>query len=234
VEKVKAQSENPKFKMKNRPFVTIKYAQTLDGKIADQRGKSKWISGPPARKFAHRLRTRHQAILVGVNTVIKDDPLLTVRLVKGKNPLRIILDSQLRLPLKAKVINRKMATGTMIATTRKASRKKVELLKKRGVKLLFIPGSNGNVDLHKLLNVLKSLKIKSILVEGGSKVITSFLKDKLVDRMVVVLSSKIMGKGIEAIGDLKVSDINKIFNFRFKRIEKIGQDLVLTINLNNI
>ncbi len=214
---------------RTRPFITIKYAQTIDGKIADQKGNSRWISGIPARRYAHRLRARHQAILVGINTVIKDNPLLTVRRVKGKQPLRIILDTQLRLPLKAKIINSEMAGGTIIVTTRKASKKRAELLRKRGVKIVFVPvDKDGEVDLYKLLSFLKSLKIKNVLVEGGSKIITSFIKNKLADRMVVIISPKIMGKGIEAIGNLGTSDISKSLNLKFEKIEKIGRDLILT------
>jgi len=213
---------------RNKPFVTIKYAQTLDGKIADQKGQSRWISGREARKFAHQLRAEHQAILVGVNTVIKDDPLLTVRLVKGKNPLRIILDSRLRTPPGSRIIKGAGKVPIIIATTARAPKRKIKLFQKRGIRIIVVPGGKaGGLDLTKLLIFLGKLKIKTLLVEGGSKIITSFLKKKLVGRLIVVIAPRILGKGLAAIGDLEISGINKSLKFKLEEVKKTGKDLII-------
>ena len=119
-----------KFKKTHLPFVTLKFAQTLDGKIATKTGDSRWISSLSSRRLAHRLRSIHQAVLVGVDTIIKDDPQLTARLVKGRNPLRIVVDSRLRSPLKAKVFNTQKDTKTILATTSRANNKKIKQLEK--------------------------------------------------------------------------------------------------------
>ena len=223
------QNYNAKFKMgKNRPFVTIKYAQTLDGKIAVPSGHSRRISGPEARRFVHKLRTQHQAILVGVNTVIKDNPLLTVRLVKGKNPIRIILDSKLRIPLEAKVVSQTRQARTIIVTTKSAPKRKIELFRRRGIEVLLIPGNKkGWINLQKLLTLLGKLEIKSLLVEGGSRIITSFLKERLADRLIVIIAPEIMGRGVEAIDRREISDIAQSLNFKFKKVKKMGRDLVI-------
>src|SRR3989304_5529334 len=115
-----------------RPSVAVKFAQTLDGYIATVTGDSKWISSPESRRFAHRLRAQHDAVLVGINTVLKDDPRLDVRLVKGKNPLKVILDGKLRTPLSAKVVKLRPAKTIIVATTR-ASRRKIRQFEKQGV-----------------------------------------------------------------------------------------------------
>src|SRR3990172_7241806 len=129
-----------------RPFVTVKFAQTLDGYIATVTGDSKWISSPESRRFAHRLRAQHDAILIGINTVLKDDPRLDVRLVKGKNPLKVILDRKLRTPPTAKVVKLWPAM-TIIAVTKQASRRRIRQFEKMGVKILLLPANkNGLVD----------------------------------------------------------------------------------------
>ena len=224
---------NAKFKKKNL-FVTVKYAQTLDGKIAVRSGLTRRISGPEALRFVHKLRARHQAILVGVNTVIKDDPLLTVRLVKGKNPIRIILDSRLSTPLKAKIVSQTRQARTIIATTKLAPKRKIELFRKQGVEIFFVPGDKkGRINLRKLLTLLRKLEIKSLLVEGGSKVITSFLREHLADRLIVIIAPEIMGRGLEAIGGREISDIAQSLSFKFERSEKMGRDLVVTAKIGS-
>ncbi|MEA3369336.1 MAG: RibD family protein [Candidatus Ratteibacteria bacterium] len=218
-----------KYRMKRKPFVTIKYAQTLDGKIAARSGRSCRISGPEALGFVHKLRAQHQAILVGVNTVIKDNPLLTVRLVKGRSPIRIILDSGLRTPLESKLILQGRQTRTIIAATKLAPKRKIELFRRRGIEVLLVPGNKkGRVNLRKLLGFLRKLKIKSLLVEGGSKVITSFLKEGLADRLIVIIAPEIMGRGLETVGGREISDIAQLPEFKFEKVQKMGRDLVVT------
>ena len=220
--------------LKKTPVVTIKFAQTVDGKIADRKGNSRWISGPEALKFAHKLRVKNQAVLVGVNTVLKDDPLLTVRRVKGNNPIRIIVDSKLRTPLEAKVAQVNAKAQTIIATTKQASKRKRRLFQKKGVKLLLIPeNSQGRVDLGKLLVRLGKLGIKNLLVEGGSEIISSFLKHKLAKKLIVIIAPKILGKGLSSINEVGVFNIKHSLVIKLVKVKRIGRDLLLIATLKD-
>src|SRR5664280_2249535 len=148
------------------PFVTIKYAQTLDGRIATATGQSQWISSAPSLKFTHKLRAQHDTVLVGVGTVIKDNPELTVRLVRGRNPLRVIVDSALKIPAKSKVLQNLSQNKTIIATIKKANDPQFKRLIKLGAEIITIDADKqGNVDLKKLFKILAARGISSILVE---------------------------------------------------------------------
>lgn len=211
----------------SRPFVTVKFAQTLDGRIATRTGDSKWISSLESRRLAHRLRSQHDAVLVGVNTVIKDNPRLNVRLVKGKNPIKVIVDSKLRIPLKAKLLRGKAGKTNIIAATRKASSKRIIQFQKLGVRVLTVPvNRDGQVDLKKLLRLLREQNIRTMLVEGGGKIITSFLKQHLVDRMVVITAPKILGEGLESVGDFTERGLKRI-GFSKVKVYQSGEDIVI-------
>ncbi len=210
------------------PYVTVKWAQTLDGKIATTQGRSRWISSPESLKFAHRLRATHDAILVGVNTVIKDKPELTTRLVKGRNPVRVILDSQLRIPLDAKVLANQAAAKTLVAAIPAAPTKKLAALKKIGIEVLIVPpDSNGHVDLKALLKMLAQRQISSVLVEGGAETITSFLRLGLADKIIAIIAPRIMGQGTDAVGDLNITDISRALKLTFTRVYRSGVDIVM-------
>ncbi|MCI0530406.1 MAG: RibD family protein [candidate division Zixibacteria bacterium] len=213
-----------------RPSVTIKFAQSLDGRIATLSGDSKWISGPKARAFAHRLRSQHQAVLVGINTVLKDNPRLTVRLAKGKNPVKVILDSRLRVPLSAHVVRHGSRGRTIVAVTKQAPLSKIRKLQAKGLKILLIPsGKEGGVSLKRLLAELKKAGIQSVLVEGGAKVITSFLKERLAYRLIVITAPKIIGKGIDGINFFTPSI--RLAGFERSKIYKLGDDIVSDVQL---
>jgi diaminohydroxyphosphoribosylaminopyrimidine deaminase/5-amino-6-(5-phosphoribosylamino)uracil reductase len=215
-----------KFMSTGIPFVTLKFAQTLDGRIATSTGDSKWISGEKFRKLAHKMRATHDAVLVGIDTVLADDPELTVRLVKGRNPTRVILDSRLRIPPKAKVLT--SDAPTIIAATPGADEKKLSRLREMGMEVLVVAqGEKGEVDLKELLKMLAERNISSVLVEGGGGVITSFLRQKLVDKMVVAIAPKIMGKGIEAVGDLNIRDASQSLKLDFQKVYRLGEDVVI-------
>jgi diaminohydroxyphosphoribosylaminopyrimidine deaminase/5-amino-6-(5-phosphoribosylamino)uracil reductase len=210
------------------PFVTVKYAQTLDGRIATRSGRSRWISSPPSLRFAHRLRSFHDSILVGAATVVKDDPELTCRLVKGRNPRRVIIDSTLRIPLSSKVLLDQNRAKTTIFTTAGAHRQKLRTLGDRGVDVRVAEGdSSGHIDLRKLLKALGREGVSSVLVEGGAGVITAFLGAGLVDRLVVITAPKVLGKGIEAVGDLGIDDLDRAVRFEIKKIIRSGDDIVI-------
>jgi len=210
------------------PFVTLKFAQTLDGRIATAAGHSRWISSPASLKFAHALRAAHDAILVGSGTIFKDDPELTVRLVNGRNPVRIVVDARLRLPLDARVLQNQDKAKTIVATTEAASRKKREALDKMGIETILVERDRQqHVDLDKLIIELGRRDISSLLVEGGARVITSVLRQRLADRVIVVIAPKIVGKGIEAVGNLGIRVMEDAMKISVRQVIRRGGDLIL-------
>ncbi|PKN98407.1 MAG: riboflavin biosynthesis protein RibD [Chloroflexi bacterium HGW-Chloroflexi-5] len=210
------------------PFVTVKYAQTLDGRIATTAGQSQWISSPASLKFAHQLRAEHDAILVGIGTVLKDNPSLTVRMVRGRNPLRIIVDACLDVTTKFNVMQDLSQTPTLIATTRSPSDPAFQKLVKAGAELVSVRSNKRNhANLKQLLHHLAARNISSVLIEGGSQIITSALKDNLVNRLVTIIAPKILGKGIEAIGDLNIRDLKEAKKLSLKSVTKKGVDVIM-------
>jgi diaminohydroxyphosphoribosylaminopyrimidine deaminase/5-amino-6-(5-phosphoribosylamino)uracil reductase len=210
------------------PLVTLKFAQSLDGRIATKTGRSQWISSPETLRLAHKLRSVHDGVLVGIGTVLADDPSLTVRHIKGQNPHRIVVDSTLRIPLKAKILNDEDVDRTIIVATEGVNRKKAQSLHHLGAEILWAAKDRrGGVDMHDLLAQLGRMGITSILVEGGSKIITSFLREGLADKMVIVMAPKLIGKGIEALGDLKIRDLRKALRVFEMKTRRLGQDIVI-------
>ena len=210
------------------PLVTLKFAQTLDGRIATASGDSQWISSEEFQKLAHRLRAVNDAVLVGINTVLADDPQLTVRLVRGKNPTRIILDPGLRTPLKSKIVRACDVAPVIIATTEQADTQKASQLRGLGVEVLEVQSdASGCIDLKHLLQALGERNISSLLVEGGAKVITSFLHQKLADKVVAALAPKILGKGIDAVGELDIIRISQALKLTLQKISRVGNDIVI-------
>jgi diaminohydroxyphosphoribosylaminopyrimidine deaminase/5-amino-6-(5-phosphoribosylamino)uracil reductase len=174
------------------PFVTLKIAQTLDGKIATASGESKWITGEQARAEGHRLRNSNDAILVGINTVLNDNPSLTTRIPGGRDPLRVIVDSRLRIPLNAKVITQRSSAKTCIATLDTMPKGKLVKLLDAGAEILLASGREGRVDLKDLMKMLGSFGITSVLIEGGAEVNASALKSGIVDKVVLFIAPKLM------------------------------------------
>lgn len=205
------------------PYVTLKTAMTLDGKIATSTGESKWITGPEAREDVHRLRHEHDAILVGIGTVLKDDPKLTTRLPEGgKNPIRIILDSKLRTPLHSNIMTDDSAeTWLIIGENAKKDR---SVYNKRHVKLIEMANTN---HLHELMVRLGELGIASLFVEGGATVNNSFLTAKLVNQLIVYMSPTVIG-GSDAPTSFEgdgIPYLKDALQLDYKSIEQIGKDL---------
>ena len=216
-----------KFVKTGMPYITVKYAQTLDGRIATKSGDSQWISSEASRRYVHRLRSINQGIMVGAGTVVADNPQLTVRHVRGKNPFRIIVDSKLRIPIKSSVLTDANACLTIIATTSAAPAAKIAAVKKQGAEIWVVKKErDGRVSLRDLLRKLGKREIMSVLVEGGSEIITSLLKAGLVDKMIIPIAPMIVGKGLEAIGDLNINKINKAIRFTSFKTMKKGDDII--------
>jgi len=210
------------------PFVTLKFAQTLDGRIASASGDSRWISSEPSLKFAHKLRSYNDAVLVGIGTVLQDDPQLTVRRVKGRNPVRVAIDSSLRIPLNSKVLKEQEAARTIIAATPDADKGKHTALLRQGIEVITTGKDGaGRVDIGDLLKKLGEMNISSVLIEGGAEVITSMIRNKLVDKYIVIIAPRIMGKGIDAIGDLGTPTAGSSLKLSFSRIFRSGEDLII-------
>ena len=214
------------------PFVTVKAAMTLDGKIATARGESKWITGEKARAFGMKLRQGSDAILVGVNTVLADNPSLTRRGRGASSIRRFILDARARTPLDAQVVTDEFAAHTTIVVTRAASARKVAALSQR-TRVLVATGRDGKINLRWLLKKLGSENMTSLLVEGGGEVNASFLLEGLAQRVVFFYAPKILGgrdaiKAVGGEGILKMSDAIRLRDVEWRRL---GPDLLLTARL---
>ena len=217
-----------KYILRKEPFVILKAAATLDGRTATRNGESKWISNEASRRLVHRLRSEVDAVVVGVGTVLKDDPLLTARIRGGRDPVRIILDSHLRIPEDARVIGLS-SSRTLIATTPLAPKKKVERLEKTGARVLFIESRKGRVDLRAFLSRMGEMGMMSLLVEGGSRVNGAFLDEGLVDKLLLFLSPRVMGDPL-ALGIFQgrgVDHLDDSASVKDVRVRRIGEDILV-------
>lgn len=216
---------------KNRPFVTVKIAQSLDGKIATAAGHSRWISGSVARRWVQRLRAQADAILVGVDTVLRDNPRLTVRgrgRGKLKQPIRIVLDSKLRTPPQARLFASK--APVWIATVEGASRKAQGQLERAGAQILRMPARAGRVVFSRLMKRLAEREISHLLIEGGAEVIASAFQARAVDRLAWVIAPKIIGGRLAPgpVGGRGVRALNRAVPVESVKVTPLGGDLLIT------
>jgi diaminohydroxyphosphoribosylaminopyrimidine deaminase/5-amino-6-(5-phosphoribosylamino)uracil reductase len=224
-----------KYVKTNRPFTIVKCAATLDGSIATKTGDSKWISGEESRQFVHRLRHAVDAILVGINTVTKDDPSLTARIempsesFKPKDPTRIVLDTCLRISEKAKLLRLHSHSDTILVTGPTASKDKKGRLEKNGVRIIESPVKNGLIDLDRLMDRLGSLEIGSLLIEGGGRVIASALSAGIVDKIYFFYAPKILGgnDGIPICKGPGAEKMNQCIPVRDIRVQRFGNDVMI-------
>lgn len=216
----------------NTPFVVLKAATSLDGKIATVTGESQWITGEAARQYGHQLRNSYDAILVGVHTLLADNPSLTTRLPEGtgRDPIRIIVDSTARTPLDAKVLTQASTAHTIIATTERATSERSANLEAAGAEVLVVPGDGTQVDLRKLMEILGEKQITSVLIEGGGLINGSALAAGIVDKVTWFMAPKIIG-GDGAPGPVRGSGIQRLqdaVELWDMSIEVLGEDLLVT------
>ena len=212
------------------PFVTLKIAQTLDGKIATASGESQWITGEEARAEGRKLRDRNDAILVGINTVLKDDPALTTRLLRGKDPLRVIVDTHARIPLHAKVLTQKSGARTIVAVGKGAAQSKIKKLQACGAEVLTVRTMQGRVDLRDLMRKLGKRELMSVLVEGGAEINASVIKSGIADKAVLFIAPLLMtGKdSLCSLGGVSPSRLGQAVRLTRVTSQFVGQDLMIT------
>ncbi len=224
--------------------VVVTFAQSIDGRIATADGDSHWISGPESLKLAHRFRSENDAIMVGVGTVVSDDPELTCRLQRDgtigrtlvpPTPARIVIDPHLRIPLTSRIVQTAPIVPTFLFCRRNALGRvpeKVEDLESRSIRLSPFDSPSPQIDPNEIVRRITALGFRSLMIEGGSHVITSFLRARVVGRLVVVVAPKIIGEGISAVGDLGVRDLAESIVPVRVTTYPAGADIVWDMDLN--
>lgn len=224
------------------PFVILKAAMTMDGKVATANGESRWITGVKAREHVHKLRRQVDVIAVGVNTVLKDDPQLTARLRSRKTqskilrqPVRLIFDSSLRIPSTAKVLRNIGTNPTAIATTSRAKHGKIEQLRAMDVEVLVLPQKRNQVSLRCCLQELGKMGIMSLMLEGGSELNAEFLREGLINQVYLYMSPSLLGgqnaRGL--IGGLSPKHLVDKFEIANVRVKSLGDDFLVTGDLSS-
>lgn len=223
-----------------RPFVHLKIAQSLDGRIAAGSGDAKWITDETARRRVHRMRARYDAVLIGSGTAAADDPELTVRMVRGRNPARVVLDSRLSLPETSKLLALPDRDKTLIVCGAGADPARIRKLEEAGVTVLTLPQeaaasagglparpADGGLPLGAVLEALAGRGIRSVLVEGGSKIFTAFLREGLWDRISIFIAPILMGGGVDAVGSLGVERVRDALRLGKVRVRRLGDQLLV-------
>jgi len=214
-----------------RPFVTLKVAASLDGKIATRTGESRWITGESARRRVHQLRNEMDAVLVGIGTVLRDDPLLTTRLeiADQRDPIRVVVDNLARLPLRAKAVNRASTAPTILAVSQMAPRTKLEALEREGVQVIVVESSPRRVSLERLIEALGKRGILSVMIEGGAEINASALREGVVDKVLVFLAPILIGgkSTPTAVGGDGIESLTQAVRLRDVRIERFDGDILV-------
>jgi riboflavin-specific deaminase-like protein len=209
-----------------KPFVTLTYAQSLDGCISSRPGEAVALSCQQSLKLTHKLRACHDAILVGIGTVLSDNPRLNVRLVNGDDPQPVVVDSHLRLPLGCKLLNQE-SLSPWIITLEKPNGKKWRTLESMGAKIHTVsPNEKGKVDLPVMLKMLGDIGINSLMVEGGARIITNFLADRLANYIVLTVAPVLLG-GLRAVSNLGITPSGRCLRLENRGHRWLGEDLIL-------
>lgn len=212
--------------LKKKTHILVKIAQTLDGQIATASGSSKWITDIDARKYVHSLRNKFDAVMVGSQTVFADNPKLDVRLVEGRNPKRIVIDSNLSIPLNYNLVTDQLIKDSYIFTSELADPEKLKELKSRGVNIIELKSDNQYVPLKQVFEELYKLKIYSVMIEGGAGLVTQIIKESLFDEILIFIAPKIIGKGINSVGNLGILNIDDAIEFTNTSYFKINEQMV--------
>lgn len=219
-----------------RPYVAMKYAMTMDGKIATRTGASKWITEDVARQHVQQLRHQYKGIMVGIETVLKDDPMLNCRMEGGIDPVRIICDSHLRIPMDSRIVQTAKEIPTVVATLKNGeeSLSKQKALLDAGVKVIILPEKDGHIDLSVLMDELGGHSIDSILLEGGGTLNESALKEQIVHKAYVYVAPKIFGgtKAKTPVGGVGVQTPDNAYKFQLMECRKLGEDVLLTYDIH--
>ncbi len=208
------------------PYVTVKIAQSLDGMISIRKGMRTQITSKESMKYVHQLRAEYDVVLIGAGTVKIDDPELSVRLTKGRNPKRIIIDGKLNSPLNSRVFNSDDAENTYIFSSRNSNKMKKKKLAERGVKIFELKEKDGIINLKSVLKVLGKEKISSVLVEGGKNIFSNFIENTLFDDIMLITAPKYFGKGLASVS------LNKERKLNVTAMEKLGEDVKITLRKN--
>jgi len=212
---------------RRRPYVLLKLAASADGRIATAAGESRWVSGPRARAAVHRLRDRVDAVMVGAGTVRADDPALTCRLRGGRDPVRVIVAGRLRVPPGARVFRQRSSAPTLVATTAAAPAARRRVLARAGVEVVVLPGRGGRLRLAALLEALWARGIVSVLLEGGGDLAAAALRERVVDRVLLVLAPVLIGgDGRPMLGPLGRARLAAAIRLRDVRLARLGPDLL--------
>lgn len=213
----------------NTPYVVMKYAMTADGKIATKTGASKWITGSKAREAVHEMRHRYMGIMAGIGTVLADDPMLNVRLDQKRNPVRIICDSRLQIPIDSQICQSAGKYRTIMACTEDADETKVNQLIKLGLEVVKIPALDGKVDIKKLAKYLGEIGIDSILLEGGGTLNDSALRAGIVQKIMVFLAPKVFGGALakSPVAGCGVDIPEDAVMLKLENIHHIEEDILL-------
>jgi diaminohydroxyphosphoribosylaminopyrimidine deaminase/5-amino-6-(5-phosphoribosylamino)uracil reductase len=221
-----------KFVTTGHPFVMAKSALTMDGWTGTSKGNSKWITNEKSRQFVHRLRDRVDAVLVGIGTVLADDPRLTTRLGRrrGRDPLRIVVDTRLRIPPKARILNHDSSAETIIAVGSDVASKDRKQFQKRGVSVLTCPVKAGRIDLGALMGILGEMSVNSLLVEGGASIIGSMLREKLIDKFFIFKAPKILGgeDGVPMAAGQGPEKMDQCLYLKDLEVRRFGGDILIT------
>ncbi len=218
------------------PYVVMKYAMTVDGKIATRTGASRWVTGEESRAMVHEMRHNYMGIMAGIGTVLADDPMLNVRLEGKKSPVRIICDSRLRIPENSRICRTAREYRTVIACGRKnrETEEKASRLESMGLEVIFLPDSRGQVDLRQLMAHLGGQGIDSILLEGGADLNDSALRAGIVQEVKVFVAPKIFGGAgaRSAVEGLGVEEPGQAVNLRLEKLSKVGEDILMEYKVN--
>ena len=227
-----------KYITQKQPFCIMKTAMTIDGKISTSTGDSKWISNEKSRSYVHELRQKVTGIMVGIGTVLADDPELTTRRQDkiSKNPIRIVIDSKAKIPLESKVLKCDDETKTIIATTEFAKESKIEAIKQKGAVVIVTKSKNGWVNLKELMRLLCDMGIDSILLEGGSTLNYSALQEGIVDKVITFISPKIFGgaSGITPVGGQGIERVSDCIVLRDAEVTRFDEDIMIEAYVTNV